>query len=81
MPSAKQKSVGPVVGIIIIVIVLVIGALYFWGAQLNRQSPEDTSTPPLSSSDSIENINADLTATAIQSIDRDVDLMGAELTQ
>lgn len=32
---------GPVVGIIIIVILLVIGALYFWGAHLNAQDPED----------------------------------------
>jgi hypothetical protein len=40
MPSAspaehKKTSVGPTVGIIIIVILLAFGALYFWGAKLN----------------------------------------------
>jgi hypothetical protein len=27
---------GPIVGIIIIVLMLILGGLYFWGAQLNR---------------------------------------------
>lgn len=31
----KKGSIGPTVGIIIIVILLVFGALYFWGAKLN----------------------------------------------
>jgi len=31
---------GPLVGIIIIVFLLSIGALYFWGAQLNGREPQ-----------------------------------------
>jgi hypothetical protein len=33
----KQGS-GPVVAVIIIVVMLVLGALYFWGAKLNKDS-------------------------------------------
>lgn len=73
----KQKSIGPVIGIVIIVIVLIIGALYFWGARLNRQAPVEAQ--PLSSSDIIADISADLSATAINGIDADLDAMEAEL--
>ena len=41
LPPAQKSSVGPVVGIIIIVALLIIGAFYFWGAFLNAQNPED----------------------------------------
>ena len=53
-PAHKTQSpLGPLVGIIIIVILLGFGALYFWGAYLNKKNsveqlpfiPEDNSTP------------------------------------
>jgi len=34
----EHHSVGPTVGIVIIVILLLAGALYFWGKQLNNQA-------------------------------------------
>lgn len=33
----KRASAGPIIGIIVIVIVMLFGALYFWGARLNTQ--------------------------------------------
>jgi len=36
-PPAHGSSWGAFVGIVIIVIVLVVGALYFWGMQLEKQ--------------------------------------------
>jgi tellurite resistance protein TehA-like permease len=41
----RTQSVGPLVGIFIIVILFVIGALYFWGEQLNRQSAAPSYIP------------------------------------
>ncbi len=41
LPPGKPAGVGPMVGIVIIMIVLIIGALYFWGQQLNRERPEN----------------------------------------
>lgn len=32
-----ENSVGPLVGIVIIVLILVLGGLYFWGERLNVQ--------------------------------------------
>ncbi len=40
-PARKQSAAGPTVGIIIILILLIIGALYFWGASLNRPNAAD----------------------------------------
>ena len=53
LPPAQKSSVGPIVGIVIIVVLLIVGALYFWGAHLDDQNPEnnlplipgDTTTP------------------------------------
>jgi len=77
----EKKSVGPIIGIIIIVIVLIAGALYFWGATLNKSEalPPITEPAPLSNSDSLENINADLSATAINGLDDDLNAIDAEL--
>ncbi|MDB5238324.1 MAG: hypothetical protein JWM46_594 [Candidatus Kaiserbacteria bacterium] len=36
----RKGGAGPTVGIIIIVILLIFGALYFWGAQLNKQQDQ-----------------------------------------
>ena len=37
LPAASGGSWGAFIGIVIIIIVLVVGALYFWGAQLEKQ--------------------------------------------
>ena len=41
VPPVKKSGIGPVVGIIIIIILTGFGALYFWGAYLNRQAAQD----------------------------------------
>lgn len=40
LPAHKRSGVGPVVGIVIILILLLFGGLYFWGARLNRQQEQ-----------------------------------------
>ena len=83
LQQTQQKSVGPVVGIIIIVIVLIIGALYFWGARLNTETPQDElQTTPLSDSDEVDAISADLSATVINStVDSNTAAIEGELSQ
>ena len=50
VPEQRKSGVGPTVGIIIILVLLIVGGLYFWGAHLNRQAeqlpfiPEQNST-------------------------------------
>ncbi len=35
--NGEESKIGPIIGIIIVVIVLIIGALYFWGEKLNKE--------------------------------------------
>ena len=49
---AGKPGNGAIIGVIIIVMLLIFGALYFWGAQLNRDEgtlpfiPGDATTTP-----------------------------------
>jgi len=45
-PHAERSSVGAFVGVVIIILLLAFGALYFWGAYLNQQETEDVSPTP-----------------------------------
>ena len=63
-PEAPHKSsIGPVTGAVIVILLLIAGGLYFWGAQLNRGQD----TPPYIPSDDTSmgdgaNITADTSA-------------------
>lgn len=40
-PTPVKKPVGPIVGTVIILVLLVFGALYFWGQYLNDQDTQE----------------------------------------
>lgn len=95
MPEEHGNTVGPVVGTIVIVAVLVIGGLYYWGAQLNKQSAVDesltaeditaavdTSTEALgiqSTSDEVTAIEDDLDLTDLDDLDAELGNIDVEL--
>lgn len=70
MPQAPQseKKVGPIAGVLIIILVLIIAALYFFGQKLNIDStPTDTAqtqdssmTANAGSADDVATLQADL---------------------
>lgn len=74
VPGAEsKKSLGPILGIVIIIIILVVGAFYVWGGktvvapEVNRvMAPEST---PVSKSDDIDSIDQDLKADAGTNVD------------
>jgi len=45
-PNGGHKPIGPIVGVVIIVLVLILGALYFWGARLNEIEKESSAEAP-----------------------------------
>ena len=94
-PVVEEKSpVGPIVGIIIILVILIIGGLYFWGQRISTTvdenlTPEeiiaetDTSLEALNqqgTSDAIVDIEADLNATDLGNLDAELQQIEAELT-
>ena len=38
LPPHQTEPIGPIVGTIIIVVLLIAGGLYFWGARLNQEN-------------------------------------------
>jgi len=78
----NEKAVGPAIGVIIIILVLILGGLYFWGERMNKGSEipnpqvENSVTPDAqtqnlqqqSSSDDVNAIDADLTATDVNNL-------------
>nr|QBM02320.1 hypothetical protein [uncultured archaeon] len=87
LPPQGESKLGPIIGIIIVVIVLIIGALYFWGEKLNKANdlPQgDTMVNNLKSqqnSDEVSSIEADLKATNLDDIDADLKAEAASSVQ
>lgn len=44
-PKRQESGMGPTIGIIIILVLLAVGAFYFWGHALNQQQPEPPYIP------------------------------------
>jgi len=84
-----QKSAGPVIGIIIIVLVLVFGGLYFWGKRVTQEpTPEAIMNMPDSqletlgtqnTSDEVTAIEEDLNATDLENLDAELGDIEKEL--
>lgn len=55
-----KSSIGPVAGAIIVILLLIAGGLYFWGAQLNKQE----NLPPFIPSDDSAQQGDDATITS-----------------
>src|SRR3989344_4525293 len=81
----EKKQVGPIIGVVIIVLILTLGGFYFYGNQLNKKNgvmtPEEIRNAPdssilnleqQSSSDEISEIEADLNATNLNDLDKEL---------
>lgn len=65
----KDRKIGPIVGALVIVLIIIISTLYFFGQRLNTepQTSSENETPvrnevALSSSNEVQDLNADLDA-------------------
>lgn len=81
----NKSSIGSIIGIIIIIAIIILGGLYFWGKRIeesklqddlliqNATTSEVVTAENVSSSDDMDSIEADLNATT------DFSGLGAEL--
>ena len=90
--TKKDSTVGPLIGSIIIILIIAIGGLYFWGSlildkkkeiqtQEVMEEQQDNETELLlkqSSSDDTASIEADLEAMTIDSVDDDFSSIESE---
>ncbi|MBI2046006.1 MAG: hypothetical protein HYT28_01115 [Parcubacteria group bacterium] len=93
--AEPEKPIGPAIGAIIIVLVLIIGAFYFWGSKLEKTLPvdenataeevlavPDTSLQSIQTqgnSDEIDAIEQDVNATDLQNLNSELNNIDAEL--
>lgn len=83
-PQPEHGSLGPLIGVIVIIALLIFGGLYFWGAQLDDADSDAVPYIPdevgfmaepvnnnsdLSSSDTVVDIEADLDNTDLAEIE------------
>lgn len=80
---APKKSVGPVIGALIVLLVLILGGLYLWGSKLERDAMNnppfilgdqntDAGLPPTSESDEVSAIEADINSTDLATFESEV---------
>ena len=84
-PAPEKSSAGPIAGTVIVIVILALGALYFWGARLNEQTPEELPfipgdgssaeswAPSTSNSDEAAAIEAELDATSMNDFEQQMD--------
>lgn len=85
--SGQKKSHGPLIAVIVILLLIVIGGLYFLGQRMNGDygvpaQTDDQITAGLqqqSASDDLNSIEADLNATNIDNLDQGAAVIEAEL--
>lgn len=91
-PKEEPSKAGPIIGIIIILIVLLAGALYFFGQTAKNIEPQLTPEEILnqgasdienlkvqSNSDSLNSIEQDLIDTDLTNLDKETSAIGTEL--
>lgn len=84
-----EGSNGPVIGIIVVIVVLIVGAFYFF-TRINEiqdvpqelpLTEEEISSAPVSSSDETTDIETDLEAENFDNIDAEMEALEAEFGQ
>lgn len=90
----EKKSIGPIIGIAIILVIIIFGGLYYWGGQIKNQEGREDITPEeilgqedatletleiQSSSDEIEDIKTDLDLTNLEGLDKELGDIDTEL--
>jgi uncharacterized protein HemX len=88
-PEGDGGSVGPIVGSVIVIIIIIIGGLYFWGQKLSTDKTADeiraeedsllANLETVGQSDELEDIENDLDATDLDNLDDDLDNIEVEL--
>lgn len=63
--SEPKGGMGPLIGSIIVIVILVIGAIYFWGDKLNKQETPSEPAAALSSADDTATLEQDLNNTPV----------------
>ena len=77
----KESKVGPMIGSIIVIIIIIVGGLYFWGNYINQIKTENNieqQDSPASEAEEIEQIENELENLNFDDIDAELDAIDTE---
>ncbi len=74
----KDSGIGPIIGSIIIVILIVLGGLYFWGYVIKNKSIKQIDPKEIKDND-ILNINNELNKSDVNIIDSELQQIDSEI--
>ena len=80
MSTSEPKSTGSIIGAIIIIIVLIIGGLYFWGQELDQKQTIDKEILTEEIVPETTDIEADLDALNTEELDVELESIDLELS-
>lgn len=69
--ESNKKPVGPVIGLVIILVIIIIGGLYFWTTR-KTYAPQQEFTVPAEQASTTDEINQQNTSDDINSIEADL---------
>lgn len=75
MGQEKKGSAGPMIGVIVVLVIIILGALYFWGQNDDSDVMIDETLDTIttqSESDETASIEADLNATDVEGVDSEL---------
>lgn len=83
--ATPKKHIGPIIGVVVLIVLIVIAALYFWGEKISNRNASSSTTQaqsetmlaadeakPVSTSDEVTDLEAELQGSG----STDVDLSG-----
>ena len=77
--TPHESSWGPIIGIIVIIAIVVLGGIYFWGKNQEQSAPQDTMMETSQTSDA--SLEAELSTSGIEDVDAELSAIDQELAQ
>ncbi len=75
----SEKSYGPIIGLVIIILVIALGSVYFLQKREEAPTPKIQDTEQVSENDDIETLESEIDATVTEDLDAEIDGLEAQL--
>jgi len=72
LSEKKSSPVGSIIGTVIVIIILIFGGLYFWGAQLEKEQAQNDQLPFIPAEQSNDTASADTSLDQVADIEADL---------
>lgn len=74
----KESRVGPIIGSLIIIVIILVGGIYFWSQQIENQKIENEEAAEVTTEDDMVQIENDLEDLNFENIDAELEALDQE---